>query len=236
MIGIYKIINPKSKIYIGQSIDIEKRFKTYSSLSCPSQIKLLNSFKKYGVDNHIFEIIEECDLDNLNERERYWQDFYNVLDFGLNLKKTNTFEKKTIMSEETKNKISNSKKGKKVHSDEYKEKLRKRMLSNNPNNIDGVVEKIRNSKIGKKQPKISESKKGKKRPDITGEKSFFYKNRPINAGIPPKKIAQVDKNTNETIQIFESINDAIRKTNITAIKDCLGGRQKTSGGFIWKYI
>jgi group I intron endonuclease len=235
MIGIYKIINPKNKVYIGQSIDIEERLKQYKRLNCPFQTKLLNSLKKYGIDNHKFEIIEECSPENLNERERYWQDYYNVLEEGLNLIKTKTNTKSGYLSEETKNKIKTSKVGKKVHSDEYKEKLRKRMLTNNPNNIEGVKEKIKKSKLGKKQPKISESKKGKKRLDISGEKSFFYKNRPVNAGRPKKEIIQIDKLTNEIVQVFSSINEAIRKTNIKAIKDCLSNRQKTSGGFIWKY-
>jgi group I intron endonuclease len=236
MIGIYKITNPKNKVYIGQSVNIEERFKKYIKLNCPSQTKLLNSLKKYGIDSHKFEIIEECLLENLNDRERYWQDYYNVLEEGLNLIKTKTDTKSGYLSEETKNKIKTSMLGKKMHSDEYKEKLRQRMLTNNPNNIEGVREKIIKNKTGKKQPKISESKKGKKRPDISGEKSFFYKNRPANAGTPKKGIIQIDKLTNEIIQIFPSINEAMRKTNIKAIKDCLSNRQKTSGGFIWKYL
>jgi|694.fasta_scaffold00083_119 group I intron endonuclease len=236
MIGIYKITNPKNKVYIGQSVNIEERFKKYIKLNCPSQTKLLNSLKKYGIDSHKFEIIEECLLENLNDRERYWQDYYNVLEEGLNLIKTKTDTKSGYLSEETKNKIKTSMLGKKIHSDEYKEKLRQRMLTNNPNNIEGVREKIIKNKTGKKQPKISESKKGKKRPDISGEKSFFYKNRPANAGTPKKEIIQIDKLTNEIIQIFPSISEAMRKTNIKGIKDCLSNRQKTSGGFIWKYL
>ena len=68
------------------------------------------------------------------------------------------------------------------------------------------------------------------------KKVFFYKNRPANAGTPKKEIIQIDKLTNEIIQIFPSISEAMRKTNIKGIKDCLSNRQKTSGGFIWKYL
>lgn len=46
MIGIYKITNPKGKVYIGQSIDINERFKTYSYLKCKNQTKLYNSAKE----------------------------------------------------------------------------------------------------------------------------------------------------------------------------------------------
>ena len=94
MIGIYKITNPKSKIYIGQSIDIEKRFKQYQSLcNSKSQTKLYRSLNKYGVENHIFEIIEECDLDLLNEKERYYQEFYDCVNKGLNCRLTKSNNK-----------------------------------------------------------------------------------------------------------------------------------------------
>ena len=47
MIGIYKITNPKEKVYIGQSIDIEKRWKRYYyTLNCKSQTALYRSLKK----------------------------------------------------------------------------------------------------------------------------------------------------------------------------------------------
>ena len=94
MIGIYKITSPSGKVYIGQSIDIEKRFKDYKRLSnCKSQIKLFRSFLKHGVDNHKFEILLECCIDEINKQERYYQELYNATcKNGLNLKLTNTDE------------------------------------------------------------------------------------------------------------------------------------------------
>ena len=115
MIGIYKITNPKQKVYIGQSINIEKRFRSYTNLNCKSQIKLYNSFIKYGVNNHIFEIIEECLFEELNNKERYYQDFYNTADKnGLNCFYTETNEKPRKISEETLRKMSESKLGNKA--------------------------------------------------------------------------------------------------------------------------
>ncbi len=77
MIGIYKITNPKGKIYIGQAIDIDKRWKQYYSLdkSCIGPI-ILNSLKKYKPENHIFDKLEECILEQLNERETYWKQYH----------------------------------------------------------------------------------------------------------------------------------------------------------------
>jgi group I intron endonuclease len=106
MIGIYKITSPSSKVYIGQSIDIDKRFNQYKSISqTRGQKRLHYSLKKYGVENHLFETIELCDVILLNERERYWQDFYNVLKDGLNCLLTNTNDSIKVYSDSTIEKI-----------------------------------------------------------------------------------------------------------------------------------
>lgn len=75
-IGIYKITSPSGKVYIGQSINIEKRFKEHRNSINQKQTKLYKSFQKYGYINHKFEIIEECDLEQLNEREIYWKQYH----------------------------------------------------------------------------------------------------------------------------------------------------------------
>ena len=59
MIGIYKITSPTNRIYIGQSINIEYRFKQYRWIKAKSQTRLRNSFLKHGVENHKFEIVCE---------------------------------------------------------------------------------------------------------------------------------------------------------------------------------
>lgn len=107
MIGIYKITNPNNKVYIGQSVDITTRWNTHRrSIYNKKKTRLINSFLKYGVNNHIFEIVEVCDVLKLNERERHYQDYYNVIEFGLNSKLTQTNDKSGSLSEETKQKIS----------------------------------------------------------------------------------------------------------------------------------
>jgi len=103
MIGIYKITNPIGKIYIGQSTNLEKREDDYIKLRCNKQPKLYNSLKKYGWKQHVFEIIEKCSLEQLNEREIYWGFKYNVLsEDGLNLRLGDANGK---CSQETKDKI-----------------------------------------------------------------------------------------------------------------------------------
>jgi group I intron endonuclease len=73
MVGIYKIISPSNKIYIGQSVNIEKRWIHYRLLDCEKQPKIYRSILKYGLKNHIFEIIEECSIEQLNEKEIYYK-------------------------------------------------------------------------------------------------------------------------------------------------------------------
>lgn len=65
MICIYKIISPENRIYVGQTTNYFKRIKNYNNLKCKSQTILYRSFKKYGVNNHIFDIIELCELEQL---------------------------------------------------------------------------------------------------------------------------------------------------------------------------
>ena len=130
--GIYKYTSPSGKIYIGSSKNINKRITYYKSESCKNQTKLYNSFKKYGYENHIFEIIEECKFEDLYLKERYYGELFNVLDDnGLNLILPKIGENKIGISEETRLKMSESKKGDKnifygkKHSEETKEKMRK---------------------------------------------------------------------------------------------------------------
>jgi group I intron endonuclease len=87
MIGIYKITNPKGKVYVGQSIDINHRLGKYKRLNgnVSNQKKIYNSLIKYGIENHSFEIIEECSLEQLNEREIYYIEKYNSYKNGLNM-------------------------------------------------------------------------------------------------------------------------------------------------------
>lgn len=129
--GIYKYTSPSGKVYVGSSKNIYKRIKYYKCLSCKNQTKLYNSLKKYGYENHTFEIVEECSFENLYIRERHYGELFEVLgDKGLNLSLPKNGEQKTGISEETRKKMSESSKGEKgsfygrKHTDEAKQKLR----------------------------------------------------------------------------------------------------------------
>jgi group I intron endonuclease len=121
--GVYKITSPSGKIYIGQSICIKGRWKQHHRDRNRFKMPLYRSFQKYDYFNHLFEVIEECLFEELNIRERYWQDFYDAVGVnGLNCLLTSTDVLPQVMSEETKLKIKNSCTGK-VVSEETRKRL-----------------------------------------------------------------------------------------------------------------
>jgi group I intron endonuclease len=107
-IGIYLITSPSGKKYVGQSLNIKRRFLNYQRMECKQQPRLYYSFKKHNVLKHVFEILEICPINKLNTRERYWQEYFKVIgENGLNCSLVSTTEKKFIYSDDTRKKISN---------------------------------------------------------------------------------------------------------------------------------
>jgi group I intron endonuclease len=138
MIGIYKIISPSNKVYIGQTVDINRRL--YRDYKCSiSQPKLYNSIKKYGPENFIIDLIIECDVSIIYETEKKYINEYDSYHNGMNstfggegcLGYTHSPEIKQKISENTKN--GNSHKGK-TYEELYgeraeEEKLKRKMSS-----------------------------------------------------------------------------------------------------------
>ena len=85
MVGIYKITKKENgKCYIGQSNDCERRFKEHQTKGESSRIPVDVAIKKYGKDAFTYEVIEECSIEKLNERESYWIRYYNSIEKGYN--------------------------------------------------------------------------------------------------------------------------------------------------------
>lgn len=84
--GIYKITNKvNGHSYIGQSIDIERRWSQHKRFPVKdSKYPLYQAFYKYGLDNFIFEIIELCQPEDLNKRETYYISLFNTYNNGYN--------------------------------------------------------------------------------------------------------------------------------------------------------
>ena len=147
MKGIYRITSPSNKMYIGQSNNIERRFREYKGLNCKQQTFLYNSFIKYGVENHKLEVLlgldENITQDYLNHCEQFFMDYYREEGYQLmNLREAGSNGKQ---SEETRKKNSDSKKGEK-----------NAMFGRNHTSESN--EKNRLSHIGKKLPYIPRKK------------------------------------------------------------------------------
>ena len=89
---VYKIYNDiNNKLYIGKTLStIEERFKQHchdkTSRKCEKR-PLYNAMNKYGEEHFHVELIEECDVDLLSQRECYWIEFYDTYHNGYNATK-----------------------------------------------------------------------------------------------------------------------------------------------------
>ncbi len=85
MIGIYKITNKiNGKIYIGQSNDIYRRFYEHQTKGESSRILVDAAIQKYGKDKFSYEILEECSINELNQKETFWIKKLNAIENGYN--------------------------------------------------------------------------------------------------------------------------------------------------------
>lgn len=147
--GIYRIHNKiNDKNYIGQSVNVSGRLNDHKR-GVKSSKYLQNSIKKYGIDNFEFLIIEYCPIDNLNDRERYWINYYDSMNKGYNrtsggestsgftmseesnIRKSRSL-KGRIFNEDTRKKMSESAKGKRLSIDTKRKLSDAFSGSNNP--------------------------------------------------------------------------------------------------------
>jgi group I intron endonuclease len=108
MVGIYKITNLKTgECYIGRSIHVEERWKEHfcKGYGAIHSKRFQDAIDQYGKDGFSFRLIEECDPEVLDERERFW---INSLKPAYN-----TVTEGHPVSEETRAKISESLAGRK---------------------------------------------------------------------------------------------------------------------------
>lgn len=89
MIGIYKITNKiNGHSYIGLSTKVEERWKYHLSpynQERESHKTLYQAFAKYGVENFDFEILEECKIEELGAKEKYYIDKFDTYHNGYNM-------------------------------------------------------------------------------------------------------------------------------------------------------
>ena len=89
--GIYKITNTVNQMtYVGQSVDLKARWRQHIKrgigAETPLKNKLYPAMEEFGVWNFTFEVVEICRKEELNEREQFWQEYFNAKTYGYSIK------------------------------------------------------------------------------------------------------------------------------------------------------
>lgn len=110
--GIYLLTNKiNGKVYVGQSVNIERRWREYRRKVSAAQRRLYRAFEKYGVSAFAFEVIEECAPEHLDAYEDVYIRTFKATarDSGYNIRITASG--RGALSQETRQRLSESKKG-----------------------------------------------------------------------------------------------------------------------------
>lgn len=214
--GIYKIENLiNNKIYIGQSIEIENRF--HKHLNANDNFYIHKALRKYGKDNFTFQIIEECSPKLLDEREKYWIEYYNSLvPNGYNMIPGGSNGAGLA-------------KGESVEQYDFNGELIAVYPSANQASICTGIDHW----------SICACCRG----EYKRAGNFIWKYSNSAKQIEPISqrtdftVLQLDKKNDIIISEFKSITEASKATNIAKATICnvCNGKGKTAGGFKWKY-
>lgn len=159
--GVYKITHIASgKSYIGISKNIERRWIQHKSWANTGKRRsaIYAAFQKYGIDAFSWQIIEQCQPDQLEIREQHWIAVFDTFRNGYNLTAGGEYNKE--LSEESRKRMSDAHKGKK-----QSEELIAKRIKRGENHYG--FGKTRNDETKRK---ISEKLTGLKQSDETKEK------------------------------------------------------------------
>lgn len=89
VMGIYKITNIENNAaYVGQAKDVKERWREHMKcglgIDTPAGNKLYAAMKEKGLESFSFELLEECSVAELNEKEKFYIDLFSSYDFGYN--------------------------------------------------------------------------------------------------------------------------------------------------------
>lgn len=109
-IGVYRITNKlTNQCYIGSSMNVKQMWtihKCHSSWKKQKDNRLYQDFQMYGLNNFTFEVVEECTIKNLREREQAWievlQPSYNDRNAFQTVEKRKEYNKEYQKSEKRK--------------------------------------------------------------------------------------------------------------------------------------
>jgi group I intron endonuclease len=250
MIGIYKITNNiNGKYYIGQSIDIDRRwydhkYKAFNKNDISYNSAIHSAMRKYGLKNFTLSIIEECQEEDLDKKERYWinqlnslvPNGYNILEGGQLNRSYATFCKKC---------------GKQIS--KYSEycsdckAFHQRKVTERPSDLE-LAKLVKENGFEGTGRIFGVSGNTIKKwclscgiPSLKKDLISWYNNK---MGIVQDKksfkrrVVQIDSKTNQILGEYESANSAARalgKEKGNHISEVCNGKLKQAYGFLWKY-
>lgn len=211
IICVYKITSPSGKVYIGSSVNYKKRLTQYKGTGAKAQTILYNSFLKYGIDNHVFEIVELCTKENLLEREYHHGILNEVLgEKGLNCQLPKFGEKYQNIRQETIEKMKQWK-----PSEDTIAKMRLGQFKRAKENpmTEEIKHRIRLANLGKKaseetKKKMSLKGKGRIVSEETRKRMSAWKRKPVSEEVK-KRISEKLKGK----PLSESTRKAISAAN-----------------------
>ena len=216
MTGIYGIHNSASgKWYIGQAVDIAKRFRQHKAMLQSGNHRnkhLQSAYDKYGAEAFEFVILEQCDLAELNPKEKLWVRTKSSFCDGYNNTAGGDGVLGLKMSDATRQKMSDARRGRKVSEST---KLSIKEAHKNSEKVAENMKQLRRLKLS--------------RPATEREKAH------LSALNDKRRKIVLCVETGQTFSSAHAAAEAIGsyQSNISL---CCRNNDKTHKGFHWRYV
>lgn len=255
MVGIYKIVSPSQRVYIGQSWDLVSRLYKYQKLHCKSQAAIFHSIKKHGWTAHeatiVHELPADTDQSTLDRYEiLYWELHVDAGFKMLNIREPGKGGKHAVssrillskirknrkLSEEWRKKISNSLLGNQRTKGHKFSEERKKQISER---LKGNQYTLGRSPNAKTREKMSKSQTGRTHTKETKEKMIDSANGVWSSlGAESKKSRLRGLNNPEMMKKRDANIDVKQRTdeNLRRYERLFFGYEMNSGKFVgqWK--
>ena len=262
IIGIYKITNLiNGKIYIGQSIDIydrwyQHKYKAFDKKELAYNSAIHAAMRKYGVENFKLDILEQCTQEELDEKEQFWianlnsltPNGYNILPGGQGNRKAKIWTCEICGAQ-----VSYGCNRCLIHKNNGYKAKGITCATDKPSPLELaklVKEQGGFTQVGRlygvADNSIRKWCKSYGIPYHTKELIEWYD---AQMGITPpvlpkvksttRKVAQLDKDTEEVLNTFNSLAEAGRSLGVAKashISECCKGKLKTAHGYKWRYL
>lgn len=227
MIGIYIVTNlVNGKRYIGQSKNIQRRFWEHRCITHEENKELRADLIQYGKENFSYEVLEECEPEQLDDKERYYiaelKPEYNIATGGQDSLRKYPPETIEKIRQKAKEQWAN-----------MSEEEKQRVIKNNligPRKGHPVSEKViqmlRTANLGKKQS-----------PETIAKRKETMRQKKLNGWVKPGKSCWKKVRCIETNEVFESVKAAGKHFgfNPTSISSVLKGRYNSTHGYHFEY-